>query len=94
MLVCNIDLHRYGTPPNYELGDRLAKVIIWNDGTGNSEIANYEVRLVVGDAPDKPSQLIKGDILGNCLIIGWTRERPVVELLYRALWQLIGDLSL
>lgn len=60
MIVVKIDIHPLGLPPQRP-EHHVAKLIIWNDGTGTHNIGNYEALLLTGDAPDHPSQLRDDD---------------------------------
>lgn len=74
MIVVKIDLHPHGMAP-YKPEHHLAKLLIWNDGTGTHEWGNYEAMLVHGSAPDHPSQLRDDDgVFAHATVEGYARS--------------------
>lgn len=95
MIVVSIDIHRYGMPAVLPR-DRIGKIIIWNDGTGNHEIGNYEARVVIGSAPDHPYEIDESMVIANGRVEGYRRSgtQSHIANLLREVLNAIGAVQL
>lgn len=95
MIVVTIDLHSQGREPRGPQ-DHLAKLLIWNDGSGTRDLGNYAAILTTGEAPDSPFRVSAEQILAETHLERYPRTNRQQHIcnLVRDVLRAMGDVDL